>query len=77
MSQPDDPGTGARTASPAPGRNPDLSPSERRVVEAGEAGPQSPGHPDPRPDPGPETGGYDDHSPSRAPDNAKGGYGAG
>ncbi|GJD79143.1 hypothetical protein GCM10007886_24770 [Methylobacterium gregans] len=81
MSQPDDPGAEPRPPSPAaplaPGRNQTLSPAERRIVEAGEAGPHAPGHPDPRPDPGPETGGYDDHSPSRAPDNAKGGYGAG
>lgn len=27
--------------------------------------------------PGPQTGGYDQQSPDRAPDNAKGGYGAG
>jgi hypothetical protein len=76
-SRPDDPGTAPRSAHPAPHRNQDLSPGERRVVEAGAAGPHSPGHPAPPADPGPETGGYDDHSPSPAPDNAMGGYGAG
>ncbi|AWN37433.1 hypothetical protein [Methylobacterium radiodurans] len=73
MSQPDDP----RTPPPAPRRAQDLSAAERRALEAGEAGPNTPGHPAPPADPGPETGGYDNHSPSRAPDNAKGGYGAG
>lgn len=71
MPQPDHPPT------PAPRGGHDLTPEERRVAEAGEAGPNSPGHPAPPADPGPETGGYDDHSPSRAPDNRKGGYGAG
>lgn len=77
MSQPDDPRTAPGTARPAPDLNQRLSPGERRIVEAGKAGPHAPGHPAPAPDAGPETGGYDDHSPSRAPDNAKGGYGAG
>lgn len=41
------------------------------------SGPTSPGLPDGQDDTGPESGGYDNRPATPAPDNRKGGYGAG
>jgi len=42
-----------------------------------EAGPHSPGSPNPSSDEGPEAGGYEKNSADHSTSNAKGGYGAG
>ncbi len=54
-----------------------LSGQEKRLDDTMAAGPTSPAHPKGQDELGPESGGYDNRPTMPAPDNRKGGYGAG
>ncbi len=72
-------GTDDDTAREARGSVPPGKPlgQDRKPEDPGAAGPTSPGNPTGQDDSGPESGVYDNRPPTPAPDNRKGGYGAG